>query len=464
MISLERPRHYLFAMLLLVLIAAVAQAERPTRKQVQAYAMLCTNAKVQADFIRKFGTDFSGLDLAGINFRGPHAVSLETNLRGADFSNSNLTGAKFGAAELHGANFTSANLTNTTFTTGTLIGANLTNATLTGSGFHTCNMQGITAENTDWTTSDLTGSRLDGAELSGCKFTALTKGRGNWGNNFSGSKLVGTEFRNLSMQHADFSSADLSGADFTAANLEQADFSDANLTDAVFDGASVGAAIFANSQGLSDQQRDELTGQAKRWHFDTTNNVKWFLDSPVFPLSLMLVIPLLILGYRAFTRRKTDATNGEEIADGQFNLSTLLWAVLAFGVYFGVGSWSLFGLYWLTMNVAFFVVAERIVFCARQRKVALAVLAFAIGYAMLNVLCFVAAVATDPFLVINLGFMVASTLVGPILAIAFVVFMGGWQTTSGGSFPWRIIAAAIVLQMGIALANAWIFVAAMASV
>jgi uncharacterized protein YjbI with pentapeptide repeats/uncharacterized membrane protein YciS (DUF1049 family) len=348
----------------------------------------------------------------------PHAVGKKTNLRGADFSQTILTNTKFGAAELQGANFAGANLTNATFTTASLVNANLTGATLTGSRFYQCHLDQISAPGVDWSGSDITGSSMMHAELDNCKFSGFKNGY--WFGNFSGSTLSKADFSGVNVKLADFSNADLSGANFNSAMLEEANFTGADLNGTSFDGAYVRAAIFAEVKGLEDKQRNELLGRANRWHFDATNNVQWFFDSLAFPAILFFTIPILFAVYRRITlrsRSSAEQSTEEEISDGQFKLSTLLWVVFGVGLYFGVGVWSLYGLYWLTMMVAFFVLIERVVFHQSSRKLAGGILAFAVGYASLNIAFFVFTAATDPFLFLNLGFMAFSTLLAPLISI-----------------------------------------------
>jgi hypothetical protein len=59
----------LLGMLTTTLIAATAYGEKPTREEVVAYVGECTSARKKLDLIERFGTDFSGLDLHGVDFR-----------------------------------------------------------------------------------------------------------------------------------------------------------------------------------------------------------------------------------------------------------------------------------------------------------------------------------------------------------------------------------------------------------
>jgi len=77
---------YLLTVVFLFFIGPlIVLAERPTRQQVQVYATACINNEQKADFIRKFGTDFSGLDLSGIDFRGPPRGGQKNEFAGSRF-------------------------------------------------------------------------------------------------------------------------------------------------------------------------------------------------------------------------------------------------------------------------------------------------------------------------------------------------------------------------------------------
>src|SRR5262245_29902889 len=63
---------------------------KPTREQIVALADQCKQYKIQMDLVKEFGTDFSGLDLSGVDFRGCHYAYYETILRNANFRGCNL--------------------------------------------------------------------------------------------------------------------------------------------------------------------------------------------------------------------------------------------------------------------------------------------------------------------------------------------------------------------------------------
>ena len=136
-------KHALFYVLTVTLIATSRAAtigdDKPTREEVVAYVDQCTSARRKMDLIVQFGTDFSGLDLHGVNFRG-HNSALGTNLRGADFTEANLSGADFYDSILDEADFTGANLTDANLNWADLRNATLQDVNVTGASFSRCNV------------------------------------------------------------------------------------------------------------------------------------------------------------------------------------------------------------------------------------------------------------------------------------------------------------------------------------
>src|SRR5262245_56731660 len=117
---------------ILAAMVATPCAAKPTREQIVAFAERCKNEQKRMDHVAEFGTDFSGLDLNGVDFRGYYHVGYDTDLRHADFSDCNLLGAEFGSALLDDADFTGANLEGATFVTGSLKRAVLLKVNLKG--------------------------------------------------------------------------------------------------------------------------------------------------------------------------------------------------------------------------------------------------------------------------------------------------------------------------------------------
>lgn len=94
-----------------------------------------------------------------------------TNLENRDFSNADLTGGVFAAAEMRGASFQGANLTNSILTMGVLLKANLEGANLTGALADRVTFDSANLTNTIFQEANLTRSRFFDATITGADFT-----------------------------------------------------------------------------------------------------------------------------------------------------------------------------------------------------------------------------------------------------------------------------------------------------
>ncbi len=94
-----------------------------------------------------------------------------TNLTNRDFSNGDLVGGVFVAAEMRGTNFQGANLSNAIFTKGVLLGANLEGANLTGALVDRVTLDNANLTNAILTEAILTRSRFYDAAIAGADFT-----------------------------------------------------------------------------------------------------------------------------------------------------------------------------------------------------------------------------------------------------------------------------------------------------
>lgn len=94
-----------------------------------------------------------------------------TNLENRDFSNTDLSGGVFVAAEMRGANFQRANLTNAILTMGVLLKANLEGANLSGALVDRVTLDDANLTNAVFQEAILTRSRLYGATITGADFT-----------------------------------------------------------------------------------------------------------------------------------------------------------------------------------------------------------------------------------------------------------------------------------------------------
>jgi len=94
-----------------------------------------------------------------------------TDLRNRDFSNANLAGSVFVAAEMRGANFQNSDLTNAIFTKGVLLGANLEGANLTGALVDQVTLDNANLTNAIFTEATMARTRFFDAEITGADFT-----------------------------------------------------------------------------------------------------------------------------------------------------------------------------------------------------------------------------------------------------------------------------------------------------
>ena len=94
-----------------------------------------------------------------------------TLLENRDFSNADLIGGVFVAAEMRGANFHGANLTNAILTKGVLLGANLEGANLTGALIDRVTLDDANLNNAIFQEATLTRTRFYNATITGADFT-----------------------------------------------------------------------------------------------------------------------------------------------------------------------------------------------------------------------------------------------------------------------------------------------------
>jgi uncharacterized protein YjbI with pentapeptide repeats len=93
------------------------------------------------------------------------------DLTNRDFSNTNLAGGVFVAAEMRGANFQGADLTNAILTKGVMLGANLEGANLTGALVDRVTLDNANLTNAIFTEATMIRSRFYDAIITGADFT-----------------------------------------------------------------------------------------------------------------------------------------------------------------------------------------------------------------------------------------------------------------------------------------------------
>jgi uncharacterized protein YjbI with pentapeptide repeats len=271
---------------------------KPTREQIVALGERCKQQKTRMDLVKELGTDFSGLDLSGVDFRGYHYVNNETILRNADFRGCNLTGAEFGSAILDGSDFTGARLQRVSFVTASVRQAILVDADLDGTRFYQSDLSGAKLSHADLSRADITGSTFAGADLAHATLSGAKSEY--WWTDFSSADLSGANLAGMNLAGARFTNVVLRLANLSGANLHQADFAGADLTGAILDSANVDAADFRSARGLSEVERKRLQKSARRWLFDLKTGISGFLGAMRFPAYLGTVVTLVGMSFRAF--------------------------------------------------------------------------------------------------------------------------------------------------------------------
>lgn len=128
------------------------------------------------------------------------AIVVSKDLRGIDFSDSNLYDANFTGSNLSEANLSGANLQWADFTEADLTGANLNGAKLQNATMYRTRLTGASLNHADLTKANLVEARLSGAD-------------------FSNATLTDANMTEADLMAADLSFAVLAGADLSAARL-----------------------------------------------------------------------------------------------------------------------------------------------------------------------------------------------------------------------------------------------------
>jgi len=287
------------------LVTTNVLGEKPTREQIVRLSQTCKEQQERMDLVAEFGSDFSGLDLSAVDFRGYYAVGYETNIRNANFSNCSLRDAKFGSAILDGSDFTGADLDGATFITASLRETVLQDVSLHGTKFYQSDLSGANLANVDLSAADITGSDFTGANLSNANLSGAKNEY--WWNSFRNADLTSTNLSGLPLNGAQFQNATLRSADLSNCELVQADFSDANLTDTSFKNARVDSAVFRGTSGLDADTKKNLEQQAQRWKFELKAGVTRLLTAAYFPTYLLVIVAVAGLSLPAVRRPQKSA-------------------------------------------------------------------------------------------------------------------------------------------------------------
>lgn len=438
--------------LLCLLMPDAARAQKPTREEILAYVNECSQQRVTMDVVGRFGTNFSGLDLSGVNFEGGYQAS-GTNLRGADFTGANLTEANFSFSHLDEADFTGADLTGARFYHASMRRVTLVDANAAGTHFYASNLTESNMAGIDLSQSRIGVAQFRGANLSESTLAgADTSGYGP--PKFQDADLSGSDMHGLELSESEFHGANLREADLSGANLQQANFAGADLRGTIFDRSRVFGAVFTNVEGLSDSEERQLKRNARRGQFLLKSHVVAFLDSLAFPLVLLLVIASVAMA--AWLLRRRTRSRSDSIARFRFSLASLLLLTLAVGVFLGVALLSLTGAYSLAMVSAFCLMVAEVFRGQTGLKFSLGLLAGALVYLPLNLAVYFIAGAIDALSIFEPAFMIILVVGGPLLAIGTSIVAA--IAVSPGTKRFRIssLIAFGIWMAGVGIANIWL--------
>ncbi len=181
------------------------------------------------------------LDLSGMNFEG-------INLRGANFSNSNLSEANFSGIDLRGANFNDANLNNAVFNGANLAWSHFERANLFGAKLNVLSVDGAKFCKADLRNINLTGSNLQGAIFTKANMeNTIFKGANLNDTSFAGANLKKADFSGVNLRRVNLSRTTLIGAVFTGTNFDGANLSGADLRSINFNGLALHGANFSHT-------------------------------------------------------------------------------------------------------------------------------------------------------------------------------------------------------------------------
>ncbi|MCL2640042.1 MAG: pentapeptide repeat-containing protein [Phycisphaerales bacterium] len=302
-------------------------AEKPTREQIiefledyrQNRPLTADEKKTKkgheiVDLVKRFGTDFTSLDLSGIDFEVEGRI---VNVAGADFSNSNMQGVKFDggvwshrSARLMGCKFQNTDLTKANFYYSEFQDADFTDARLKNTGFFFCKMQRVLFADLDASACHIYGIDFTDAKLMNTDFS---KASFYYGSDYQNADLSNANLSNTNQYGAKFRGANLQNANFTNAELRVSDFTGANLEGAILTGTNLYAAIFRDVQGIDEATREELEKHLdERRRHDFKERVNQILSQLYIP-SYISVASLVLFFSIARLLSKKEKTRGGKL-------------------------------------------------------------------------------------------------------------------------------------------------------
>lgn len=216
-------------------------------------AMLILRPDVKEADLSK--TDLSGAFLAEANLR---KADLDgTNLAGANLSRADLSEAFLAGADLSGADLSEANLHGAYLREANLDRANLRKADLSSAVLSKARLREAQLYEADFNRASLHSVVLNKAQLYHANFevSELTKA------NLNGAFCQGTNFTRARLVESESSGADFTGANFTEAKLNKANFSQSVFAGANFTGATLISAKLTMTRLVgADLTNTELVG------------------------------------------------------------------------------------------------------------------------------------------------------------------------------------------------------------
>ncbi len=167
---------------------------------------------------------FKSADLSGANLH-------QTILKKADCTEANFTGANLDWVILQKAKIGKACLKNIKATMGVFSGADATDATFSKSSLIKCLFKDTVLDRADFSRATINSTLFMGVKGEGVTFEGANMDKGRMGGNAS---LPGANFKNIAMKHGCFRDADLSGADFEGSALDESILENCNLVKANF--------------------------------------------------------------------------------------------------------------------------------------------------------------------------------------------------------------------------------------
>lgn len=155
--------------------------------------------------------DFRDARLTATDFRG-------SDMRDARFFQATLANVNMGGADLLGAEFTDGVYIEVRFDRAVMRDVRVSGAAMIGASFQDADLRQAQFTNTDLSGANAAGANMNGARLSGVVFTGADLARVD----LTDTTLVGAAFTNADLTGANFTNADMTNVVFTGANLTDA--------------------------------------------------------------------------------------------------------------------------------------------------------------------------------------------------------------------------------------------------